>query len=37
MLRENLVDFEFSFKLFFVELLGLWYLDHNTRMDLVDK
>lgn len=37
MLRENLIYFEFLTKLFSLNLPGLGDLDHDARMDLIDK
>lgn len=37
MLREDLIDFEFFTKLLSLKCSGLWDLDHDARMDLVDK
>ena len=37
MLRENLIDLEFVLELLPVKLPRLRDLDHNARMDLIDK
>lgn len=37
MSREDLIDLEFFTKLLFLKFSGLWDLDHDARMDLIDK
>jgi hypothetical protein len=37
MSREDLIDLKFFTKLLFLKLSGLWDLDHDARMDLVDE
>lgn len=37
MLREDVIDLEFFMKLLSLKLSGLWDLDHDARVDLIDE